>query len=110
MRIPLLLAVTLSVLFMAVGAWIYQQQHGNIESQHLVQIFALAATIGTTFGFGVFPAGWFAFKFTFGSTLEESVYPGQSADWLVASVFLGTMCLALLSVWVFFGWIFGHRD
>jgi hypothetical protein len=109
-RIPLLLAVTLSVLFMAVGVWIYLNHHSNIQLQNLALIFALAAAIGTTFGFGVFPAMWFVLKFSFGSAFEESMYPGQSVDWLVLVIFFGTMSLALLPIWAMFDWVSGSRN
>ena len=75
-----------------------------------LQILSMSVGLGLTLGLGVFPTTWFAFKFATGSTLEDSVYPGSSADPLVGVMLLGSLCLAALMIWAFLNLFSGPDD
>ena len=103
-RVPFVLSVVLTGLFMAAISLRHWRRHRRIPVTHAVQFLFLSGAAGFVWGLGVMPAIVFGIRFSQGKDLQASVYPGQSADWLVGTLLLAAVVSGLIALWAAWSW------
>ena len=108
LRIPLLLTIVLTLGFAVVSTFRLYRHPDRPSLPHYMQALFLSATVGFLMGFGIFPAWFFILQFIRGNALDDSLYPGQSGEWLVGTLFIGTLAFGALALYTWFR--FGRSD
>ena len=103
-RYPFVVSLALTAAILVVLIWRDWRRNGGLPLTFFLQYLFLSAASGFAWGLGVMPAVVFGVRFSRGSSLEASVYPGQSPDWLVGTLVVGAVAAGLIALWTALSW------